>query len=170
MAIVKNAWCDCKRVAGLVSFWTFLSTVLILSAVSLCSASTSQSDHSTHTKSASAVSSDSISTSADNFSPDLRVCVFCLKKEIKYKMWAPSENVLLLWVGYGKIMSAFSNAKVYLAKLLKGPEVKQVKLKFNLYHMMSFFIKLFNLQKADSAILTWRWLFKAAPFSFRCFK
>ncbi|XP_014105613.1 PREDICTED: myotubularin-related protein 2 isoform X4 [Pseudopodoces humilis] len=37
------------------------------------SASTSQSDHSTHTKSASALSSDSISTSADNFSPDLRV-------------------------------------------------------------------------------------------------
>uniref|UniRef100_A0A8C3M4J9 Phosphatidylinositol-3,5-bisphosphate 3-phosphatase MTMR2 n=1 Tax=Geospiza parvula TaxID=87175 RepID=A0A8C3M4J9_GEOPR len=40
---------------------------------SLSSASTSQSDHSTHTKSASALSSDSISTSADNFSPDLRV-------------------------------------------------------------------------------------------------
>ncbi|PKU44949.1 hypothetical protein llap_4762 [Limosa lapponica baueri] len=36
-------------------------------------ASTSQSDHSAHTKSASAVSSDSVSTSADNFSPDLRV-------------------------------------------------------------------------------------------------
>uniref|UniRef100_A0A8C3KH79 phosphatidylinositol-3,5-bisphosphate 3-phosphatase n=1 Tax=Calidris pygmaea TaxID=425635 RepID=A0A8C3KH79_9CHAR len=40
---------------------------------SLSSASTSQSDHSAHTKSASAVSSDSVSTSADNFSPDLRV-------------------------------------------------------------------------------------------------
>ncbi|KQK80577.1 Myotubularin-related protein 2 [Amazona aestiva] len=39
---------------------------------SFSSASTSQSDHSTHTKSASALSSDSISTSADNFSPDLR--------------------------------------------------------------------------------------------------
>ncbi|KAF2985466.1 hypothetical protein EK904_000127 [Melospiza melodia maxima] len=37
-------------------------------------ASTSQSDHSTHTKSASALSSDSISTSADNFSPDLKLC------------------------------------------------------------------------------------------------
>ncbi|OXB58957.1 hypothetical protein ASZ78_004361, partial [Callipepla squamata] len=36
-------------------------------------ASTSQSDHSAHTKSASLVSSDSVSTSADNFSPDLRV-------------------------------------------------------------------------------------------------
>ncbi|XP_051636101.1 myotubularin-related protein 2 isoform X3 [Manacus candei] len=36
-------------------------------------ASTSHSDHSTHTKSVSAISSDSISTSADNFSPDLRV-------------------------------------------------------------------------------------------------
>uniref|UniRef100_A0A8C3TW84 Phosphatidylinositol-3,5-bisphosphate 3-phosphatase MTMR2 n=2 Tax=Catharus TaxID=9184 RepID=A0A8C3TW84_CATUS len=47
--------------------------VLIHSGVSLYSASTSQSDHSTHTKSASALSSDSISTSADNFSPDLRV-------------------------------------------------------------------------------------------------
>lgn len=46
---------------------------MIHSGVSLYSASTSQSDHSTHTKSASALSSDSISTSADNFSPDLRV-------------------------------------------------------------------------------------------------
>uniref|UniRef100_A0A8C3R9Z7 Phosphatidylinositol-3,5-bisphosphate 3-phosphatase MTMR2 n=1 Tax=Cyanoderma ruficeps TaxID=181631 RepID=A0A8C3R9Z7_9PASS len=40
---------------------------------SLSSASTSQSDQSTHTKSASALSSDSISTSAENFSPDLKV-------------------------------------------------------------------------------------------------
>ncbi|XP_068274614.1 myotubularin-related protein 2 isoform X2 [Nyctibius grandis] len=40
---------------------------------SLSSASTSHSDHSAPTKSASAVSSDSVSTSADNFSPDLRV-------------------------------------------------------------------------------------------------
>lgn len=39
------------------------------------SASTSHSENSVHTKSASAVSSDSISTSADNFSPDLRVCM-----------------------------------------------------------------------------------------------
>lgn len=62
-------------------------------------------------------------------------------------MWPPLDNILLLWVCYGKIMSAFSNAKIRLAKLLKGPEVKQVKLKFNLYHMMSFFIKLFNLKK-----------------------
>uniref|UniRef100_A0A8C6VEP5 Uncharacterized protein n=1 Tax=Naja naja TaxID=35670 RepID=A0A8C6VEP5_NAJNA len=37
------------------------------------SASTSHSDHSAHTKSASVVSSDSISTSTENFSPDLRV-------------------------------------------------------------------------------------------------
>ncbi|CAH6777459.1 Mtmr2 [Phodopus roborovskii] len=35
-------------------------------------ASTSHSENSVHTKSASAVSSESISTSADNFSPDLR--------------------------------------------------------------------------------------------------
>uniref|UniRef100_A0A8C9LBD7 Phosphatidylinositol-3,5-bisphosphate 3-phosphatase MTMR2 n=1 Tax=Pavo cristatus TaxID=9049 RepID=A0A8C9LBD7_PAVCR len=41
--------------------------------ISFFSASTSQSDHSAHTKSASLVSSDSVSTSADNFSPDLRV-------------------------------------------------------------------------------------------------
>ncbi|XP_069739503.1 phosphatidylinositol-3,5-bisphosphate 3-phosphatase MTMR2 isoform X3 [Phaenicophaeus curvirostris] len=40
---------------------------------SLSSGSTSHSDHSAPTKSASAVSSDSVSTSADNFSPDLRV-------------------------------------------------------------------------------------------------
>ncbi|XP_067145808.1 myotubularin-related protein 2 isoform X2 [Apteryx mantelli] len=40
---------------------------------SLSSASTSHSDHSAHTKSASAISSDSVSTSTDNFSPDLRV-------------------------------------------------------------------------------------------------
>lgn len=40
-----------------------------------CSASTSHSENSVHTKSASAVSSDSISTSVDNFSPDLRVCM-----------------------------------------------------------------------------------------------
>ncbi|KAI2562457.1 myotubularin related protein 2 [Homo sapiens] len=39
---------------------------------SLSSASTSHSENSVHTKSASVVSSDSISTSADNFSPDLR--------------------------------------------------------------------------------------------------
>uniref|UniRef100_A0A8C4KH21 Uncharacterized protein n=1 Tax=Dromaius novaehollandiae TaxID=8790 RepID=A0A8C4KH21_DRONO len=39
-------------------------------------ASTSHSDHSAHTKSASAISSDSVSTSTDNFSPDLRVCMF----------------------------------------------------------------------------------------------
>ncbi|ETE65674.1 Myotubularin-related protein 2, partial [Ophiophagus hannah] len=36
------------------------------------SASTSHSDHSAHTKSASVISSDSISTSTENFSPDLR--------------------------------------------------------------------------------------------------
>ncbi|XP_053871584.1 myotubularin-related protein 2 isoform X2 [Malaclemys terrapin pileata] len=40
---------------------------------SLSSASTSHSDQSVHTKSASVVSSDSVSTSTDNFSPDLRV-------------------------------------------------------------------------------------------------
>lgn len=85
-------------------------------------------------------------------------------------MWPPLDNILLLWVCYGKIMSAFNNAKICLAKLLKGPEVKQVKLKFNLYHMISFFIKLFNLEKADSSILTWRWIFKVASFSFRCIK
>uniref|UniRef100_A0A8C6ZH31 Uncharacterized protein n=1 Tax=Nothoprocta perdicaria TaxID=30464 RepID=A0A8C6ZH31_NOTPE len=39
------------------------------------SASTSHSDHSAHTKSASAISSDSVSTSTDNFSPDLRIIV-----------------------------------------------------------------------------------------------
>ncbi|EOB06292.1 hypothetical protein Anapl_03775 [Anas platyrhynchos] len=44
-------------------------------------ASTSHSDHSVHTKSVSAVSSDSVSTSADNFSPDLR----------------PSEKVVLIF-------------------------------------------------------------------------
>ncbi|XP_073193873.1 phosphatidylinositol-3,5-bisphosphate 3-phosphatase MTMR2 isoform X4 [Lepidochelys kempii] len=40
---------------------------------SLSSTSTSHSDQSVHTKSASVVSSDSVSTSTDNFSPDLRV-------------------------------------------------------------------------------------------------
>ncbi|XP_077661663.1 phosphatidylinositol-3,5-bisphosphate 3-phosphatase MTMR2 isoform X3 [Eretmochelys imbricata] len=40
---------------------------------SLSSTSTSHSDQSAHTKSASVVSSDSVSTSTDNFSPDLRV-------------------------------------------------------------------------------------------------
>ncbi|KAG8136979.1 hypothetical protein E2320_005524 [Naja naja] len=43
------------------------------SSDSLSSASTSHSDHSAHTKSASVVSSDSISTSTENFSPDLRI-------------------------------------------------------------------------------------------------
>lgn len=46
-----------------------------------CSASTSHSENSVHTKSASAVSSDSISTSADNFSPDLRVCTLFLSSD-----------------------------------------------------------------------------------------
>ncbi|XP_026531430.1 myotubularin-related protein 2 [Notechis scutatus] len=43
------------------------------SSDSLSSASTSHSDHSAHTKSASVISSDSISTSTENFSPDLRI-------------------------------------------------------------------------------------------------
>uniref|UniRef100_A0A8C5TCS3 Uncharacterized protein n=1 Tax=Malurus cyaneus samueli TaxID=2593467 RepID=A0A8C5TCS3_9PASS len=54
---------------------------------------TMTSDHSTHTKSASAVSSDSISTSADNFSPDLKVCMFCLEKKTVTFL---REHVLLL--------------------------------------------------------------------------
>ncbi|EMP36144.1 Myotubularin-related protein 2 [Chelonia mydas] len=40
------------------------------------STSTSHSDQSVHTKSASVVSSDSVSTSTDNFSPDLRPCEY----------------------------------------------------------------------------------------------
>lgn len=63
--------------------------------VSLYSASTSQSDHSTHTKSVSALSSDSISTSADNFSPDLRVCMSCLKKSKYIISWGLLERTFL---------------------------------------------------------------------------
>uniref|UniRef100_A0A8C8AKR1 Uncharacterized protein n=1 Tax=Otus sunia TaxID=257818 RepID=A0A8C8AKR1_9STRI len=60
-------------------------------------ASTSHSDHSAHTKSASAISSDSVSTSADNFSPDLRVCKFCLKKEKKKNIVASFRAHCLLF-------------------------------------------------------------------------
>ena len=58
-----------------------------------CSASTSHSENSVHTKSASVVSSDSISTSAENFSPDLRVCILFL---------SPSEvfAISCLWPHY----------------------------------------------------------------------
>nr|XP_030739582.1 myotubularin-related protein 2 isoform X6 [Globicephala melas] len=50
---------------------------------SLSSASTSHSENSVHTKSASVVSSDSISTSAENFSPDLRLKTSVLGSVIK---------------------------------------------------------------------------------------
>ncbi|KAK7807704.1 hypothetical protein U0070_010919 [Myodes glareolus] len=59
-----------------------------------CSASTSHSENSVHTKSASAVSSDSISTSADNFSPDLRVLRESNKlAEMEEPSLLPGENI-----------------------------------------------------------------------------
>ncbi|KAM7086859.1 phosphatidylinositol-3,5-bisphosphate 3-phosphatase MTMR2 isoform 2-T2 [Molossus nigricans] len=61
---------------------------------SLSSASTSHSENSVHTKSASAVSSDSISTSADNFSPDLRVLRESNKlAEMEEPPLLPGENI-----------------------------------------------------------------------------
>ncbi|XP_029410753.1 myotubularin-related protein 2 isoform X6 [Nannospalax galili] len=58
------------------------------------SASTSHSENSVHTKSASAVSSDSISTSADNFSPDLRVLRESNKlAEMEEPPLLPGENI-----------------------------------------------------------------------------
>ncbi|KAM5245962.1 phosphatidylinositol-3,5-bisphosphate 3-phosphatase MTMR2 [Ctenodactylus gundi] len=64
------------------------------SADSLSSASTSHSENSVHTKSASIVSSDSISTSADNFSPDLRVLRESNKlAEMEEPPLLPGENI-----------------------------------------------------------------------------
>ncbi|XP_045433408.1 myotubularin-related protein 2 isoform X3 [Pipistrellus kuhlii] len=64
------------------------------SAGSLSSASTSHSENSVHTKSASVVSSDSISTSADNFSPDLRVLRESNKlAEMEEPPLLPGENI-----------------------------------------------------------------------------
>ncbi|KAL2806961.1 myotubularin-related protein 2 isoform 1 [Daubentonia madagascariensis] len=61
---------------------------------SLSSASTSHSENSVHTKSASVVSSDSISTSADNFSPDLRVLRESNKlAEMEEPPLLPGENI-----------------------------------------------------------------------------
>ncbi|EDL24975.1 myotubularin-related protein 2 isoform 1 [Mus musculus] len=61
---------------------------------SLSSASTSHSENSVHTKSASAISSDSISTSADNFSPDLRVLREANKlAEMEEPALLPGENI-----------------------------------------------------------------------------
>ncbi|XP_074160565.1 phosphatidylinositol-3,5-bisphosphate 3-phosphatase MTMR2 isoform X4 [Sminthopsis crassicaudata] len=61
---------------------------------SLSSASTSHSDHSVHLKSASVISSDSISTSADNFSPDLRVLRETNKlAEMEEPPLLPGENI-----------------------------------------------------------------------------
>uniref|UniRef100_A0A5F8G7P3 Phosphatidylinositol-3,5-bisphosphate 3-phosphatase MTMR2 n=1 Tax=Monodelphis domestica TaxID=13616 RepID=A0A5F8G7P3_MONDO len=61
---------------------------------SLSSASTSHSDHSAHIKSASVISSDSISTSADNFSPDLRVLRETNKlAEMEEPPLLPGENI-----------------------------------------------------------------------------
>ncbi|XP_005667319.1 myotubularin-related protein 2 isoform X2 [Sus scrofa] len=61
---------------------------------SLSSASTSHSENSVHTKSASVVSSDSISTSAENFSPDLRVLRESNKlAEMEEPPLLPGENI-----------------------------------------------------------------------------
>ncbi|XP_037019348.1 myotubularin-related protein 2 isoform X2 [Artibeus jamaicensis] len=61
---------------------------------SLSSASTSHSENSVHSKSASVVSSDSISTSADNFSPDLRVLRESNKlAEMEEPPLLPGENI-----------------------------------------------------------------------------
>uniref|UniRef100_A0A4X2KYU5 Phosphatidylinositol-3,5-bisphosphate 3-phosphatase MTMR2 n=1 Tax=Vombatus ursinus TaxID=29139 RepID=A0A4X2KYU5_VOMUR len=61
---------------------------------SLSSASTSHSDHSVHLKSASVISSDSISTSAENFSPDLRVLRETNKlAEMEEPPLLPGENI-----------------------------------------------------------------------------
>ncbi|XP_062948792.1 myotubularin-related protein 2 isoform X3 [Cynocephalus volans] len=61
---------------------------------SLSSASTSHSENSVHTKSASVVSSDSISTSTDNFSPDLRVLRESNKlAEMEEPPLLPGENI-----------------------------------------------------------------------------
>ncbi|XP_031789692.1 myotubularin-related protein 2 [Piliocolobus tephrosceles] len=61
---------------------------------SLSSASTSHSENSVHTKSASVVSSDSISTSADKFSPDLRVLRESNKlAEMEEPPLLPGENI-----------------------------------------------------------------------------
>lgn len=54
--------------------------------------------------------------------------------------------------------------QILCSQCMKGPKDRQVKLKFNLYHIISFFIKLFNLQKANSATHTWRWIFKQLHF------
>uniref|UniRef100_A0A8C0QS82 Uncharacterized protein n=1 Tax=Chelonoidis abingdonii TaxID=106734 RepID=A0A8C0QS82_CHEAB len=59
----------CPSLSALIPYQMHKSDMYL----SLCSASTSHSDQSVHTKSASVVSSDSVSTSTDNFSPDLRV-------------------------------------------------------------------------------------------------
>ncbi|XP_078003284.1 phosphatidylinositol-3,5-bisphosphate 3-phosphatase MTMR2 isoform X3 [Phascolarctos cinereus] len=61
---------------------------------SLSSASTSHSDHSVHLKSASVISSDSISTSTENFSPDLRVLRETNKlAEMEEPPLLPGENI-----------------------------------------------------------------------------
>ncbi|KAJ6664939.1 hypothetical protein lerEdw1_005911 [Lerista edwardsae] len=62
---------------------------------SLSSASTSHSDHSARTKSASVVSSDSVSTSAENFSPDLRsLFAFEYKEVFPENGWKVYDPVL----------------------------------------------------------------------------
>lgn len=58
-----------------------------------CSASTSHSENSVHTKSASVVSSDSISTSAENFSPDLRVCMLLLCFDVSCQLFVANTRV-----------------------------------------------------------------------------